>query len=217
MLNLINYPMASSPNNNIKSFVISLKNNDTSKRLTTRCVESLQNLKMPYQIWDAVDGTNGKNIYLPDHLKDKEYMSWIKQSNDRLSTSEIALFLTHYSLWAHCCTINEPIIILEHDAIFVKPYMHHKYPNTIYYLGHKDQIGKEISITWYFTRDSYFFMPQTHAYAIDPSAARNLISHAIRFGITAPVDNFMRMDIFTVVQDDFYAYQEEGEGTVIRL
>jgi len=31
----------------------------------------------------------------------------------------IACFMSHYRLWHHCIKINEPILILEHDAIFI--------------------------------------------------------------------------------------------------
>lgn len=215
MLNLMNLPIFVSPRNDIKAFVISLKNNSISENLTNRCVESLQNVNMPYEIWYGFDGTDGQNIITPDHLENKEYFSWIKRANDRLSTSEIALFLTHYSLWCHCCTLNEPIVILEHDAIMLKPYLYHKYINSINFLGHECQRKYEkIHPIWFFVNNSYFFMAQTHAYAIDPAAARNLISHTLKMGITSPVDNFMRMDVFTIVQDDLYAYQESGESII---
>jgi len=31
----------------------------------------------------------------------------------------IACFMSHYRLWHHCIKLNEPILILEHDAIFI--------------------------------------------------------------------------------------------------
>ena len=216
MLKLNNAPVFFPETGQIEAHIIHLENHKVSKELTERCVNSLEKINMPYNIWPAMDGTNGENIKLPEHLKEEKHISWIKQSNNKLSKSEVALFLTHYSLWAHCCTINKPIVVLEHDAIMVKPYTYHKYPNTIYYLGHSVQKNNEVHLGWNFENDSYFYIAYTHAYAIDPAAARNLLSHAIRFGITHPVDNFMRMDVFTVVQDDFYAYEENGEGTVIR-
>lgn len=210
MLNLQNAPTF----HDIKAYVIYLKNNNLSEKLKDRCVDSLTKINMPYETWNAFDGTDGKDIHVPDFLKDKDYISWLKRSNDRLTTSEIALFLTHFSLWAHCCTINKPIVILEHDAIMLKPYYEHRFINTIHYLGSKDQLNTGSIPIWYFVENSYFFMPASHAYAIDPSAARNLLSHAIKYGITDPVDNFIRMDIFSVIQNDFYAYEEAGESTI---
>jgi GR25 family glycosyltransferase involved in LPS biosynthesis len=215
MLNLTNLPIFKSERNDIKAFVISLENNTISQNLTKRCVESLNNVKMPYEIWYGLDGTDGKNIVIPEHLKNKEYLSWLKRANSTMSTSEIALFLTHFSLWSHCCTINEPIVILEHDAVMIKPYTYHKHINTINFLGHEVQLNKENThIVWYFIKDSYYFIPCAHAYAIDPPAARNLVSHAIKYGITCPADNFMRMDVFSIVQDDLYAHQISGESIV---
>lgn len=216
MIRLKNDPIFFSKREVVPAFVISLKGNSVSESLTNRCVDSLNKLNIPCEVWDAFDGTNGQDIVVPDHLKDKEYLSWIKQSNNRLTLTEISLFLSHFSLWAHCCTLNEPIVILEHDAIMVKPYIYHKYPNTIYYLGNSGQKDGSPNLNWFFVENSYFFLPQSHAYAIDPAAARNLISHTIKFGITDPIDNFVRMDIFSVVQDDFFAYEEPGETTVIK-
>ena len=216
MLNLVNQPIFCSVNSDIKAYVITLKNNNLSESLSNRCVDSLKNVGMSYSIWPAFDGTNGNDIFVPDHLKEKDFLSWIKLSNDRMTKSEIGLFLSHFSLWAHCCTINEPIVILEHDAIMVKPYKLHKYPNSIYYLGNELQDPSNPTMQWFFIRDSYYFMAQSHAYAIDPAMARNLVSHTIKYGITSPIDNFIRMDVFTVVQDDFYAYELPGKSTIIK-
>lgn len=216
MIRLNNNPIFFSKKEVVPAYVISLKGNTVSEKLTNRCIESLKQLNVPHEMWYAFDGTNGKDILVPEHLKDKDYLSWIKQSNNDLTLTEISLFLSHFSLWAHCCTINEPIVILEHDAIMVKPYSFHKYPNTIYYLGNKDQKDKSPNLNWYFIEKSYYFLAQSHAYAIDPAVAKNLISHAIKFGITDPIDNFIRMDIFSVVQDDFFAYEQPGESTVLK-
>lgn len=216
MLNLQNSPIFFSKTNSINAYVITLENNNISLELSKRCVTSLEKINMPYRIWFAADGTSDEQIILPKHLKQEKHLSWIKQSNNKLSKSEVALFLTHFSLWAHCCTINEPIVVLEHDAVMVKPYVYHKYPNSIYYLGHSVQRDNEVHLGWNYDDNSYFYIAFTHAYAIDPAAARNLLSYALKVGVIDPVDNFMRMDIFTVVQDDFYAYAEPGEGTVAR-
>jgi glycosyl transferase family 25 len=215
MYNFDNYPIFTATNNDIKAYIISLTNNELSQKLTKRCIESLNNVNMSYQIWDAIDGTDGQNLVFPEHLKNKEYFCWLKKANERITTSEIALFLTHFSLWVHCCNVNEPIVILEHDAIMVKKYEYHKFVNSIYYLGHEMQMNaNSIHTIWHFIHNSYYFMPYTHAYAIDPPAARNLISHAIKFGLISPVDNFMRMDVFSIVQDDFYAYQKQEGSTI---
>ena len=218
MLNLFASPIFTNKNNNVEAYIISLKDHEVSKKMTERCIQSLNEIGMPHHLWYAFDGTNGQDIIIPDHLKNEKYLSWIKQSNENLSTSEIALFLTHISLWAHCCTINEPIVILEHDAIMVKPYTYHRHLNSIYYLGcDLQKESKSGHIVWQFIKNSYLSIAYAHAYAIDPFMAKNLLSHVIKHGMTGPVDNFMRMDIFTVVQDDFFAYQEPGEGTVVRL
>jgi hypothetical protein len=57
-------------------------------------------------------------------------------------------------------------------------------------------------------------MCRAHAYAIDPPIARNLLSTAIREGMTKTLDVFIRCDIFAIVQDGMYAYDERGISTI---
>ena len=38
----------------------------------------------------------------------------------QLSPAELGCFLSHYRLWQLCCELNQPIIILEHDAKLVR-------------------------------------------------------------------------------------------------
>lgn len=204
---------------NINAYIISLKNNDISKRLTERCINSCNSVGMNNSIWYAFDGT-GQDIIVPDHLKEKDYINWIKISNDKLSKSEIGLFLTHFSLWAHCMTIQKPIVILEHDAIMIKKYSKHKGTNVIHYLGYRQFYEENVSIDvlppYLFIKNSYNSIAYTHGYAIDPNSAKNLFSEALIEGINKPIDNFMRIDKFCVIQLDTYAYQQEDVSTIVK-
>jgi hypothetical protein len=49
---------------------------------------------------------------------------------------------------------------------------------------------------------------RAHAYAIDPVAAKNLVSHVIKYGIYESLDIYMRSDIFPIVQHGFFAYDD---------
>lgn len=219
---LQNSPVFKPKENDIQAYIISLKNNKLSEEMTNRCIKSLQNVNMCYNIWDAFDGTNGQDIIVPEKLRNKDYLSWIKLYNGHMSLSEISCFLSHFSLWIHCCTINEPIVILEHDAIMLKPYKFHRYPNSCYYLGNELQVNNSYVYDWSYAGFTdcpmvSYYMTGTHAYAIDPAAAKNLFTHAIKYGITEPVDKFIRMDRFTIVQDDLYAQNLPSESTISHL
>jgi glycosyl transferase family 25 len=201
-----------------EAYVITLKDNAISETMSKRCQESCIAVQMPYQIWYAIDGT-GPDYVIPDHLKTKSFLSWIKQANDKLTRAEIATFITHLSLWEHCMTINKPIVILEHDAVMIKKYDFHRCVNMVYYLGskkiYKDENNlKNLIPPWYQIRDSYNFINCAHAYAIDPFMAKNLFCDAIKNGIIAPVDNFIRVDKYCVVQQERFAYEESGISTI---
>ena len=121
------------------AYIITIKGNRISEEMSARCQESCRQVGQPFQIWDAFDGTDQKNVFYPDHAKEKDQYRWLKQMNDRLTIGELATILSHFSLWSHCVTIDQPIVILEHDAIMVKKYSAHDGWNQINYLGNLQQ------------------------------------------------------------------------------
>jgi hypothetical protein len=209
-----------SDNRQIESaYIIAVKGNNESEKLAFRSLESCRAVDQDAKLWRAFDGTNRTDIIVPPHLEHQEYIRWIKQPNDKYSTSQIAVFFSHLSLWSHCASIDRPIIILEHDAILIKKLHQHNYYNCIQYLGNKEYyennkvpIGLPPHGSIY--NGHWRFICRAHAYAIDPPIARNLLSYAIREGMTKTLDVFIRCDIFAIVQDGMYAYDERGMSTI---
>jgi GR25 family glycosyltransferase involved in LPS biosynthesis len=199
----------------VDAYIITLKNNKISEKLSKRCQESCIVAGQPFKIWEAFDGTSGE-IYYPEHLVGQEHFKFLKQINDRLTVTEIATILSHYSLWAHCVSIDIPIVILEHDAIMYKKYVWHDGWNQINYLGNYTQIetGWPSFPPHSSATKNYKFICRAHAYAIDPAIARQLISHVIKFGLSAPADMLIRADIFPIVQTGFYAFDAPEETTI---
>lgn len=199
------------------AYIITVKNHPVSERMSARCQESCVSVGQPYVVWDAFDGTDGKEIYYPDHAKDQDHYRFLKLMNDRLTIGERAAVLSHYSLWAHCVALDVPIVVLEHDSIMVRPYKAHDGFNQINYLGNQQQYeqGKWPSFPPHSAANTNWkFICRAHAYAIDPAVARSLISHLIKFGISAPADMLIRADIFPIVQTGFYAFDAPGETTI---
>lgn len=201
------------------AYIITLKGNSESERLATRCLTSCKEVGMKGVLWEAFDGTVEGVLKTPDHLKNQVYLSWLKRPNDRLSTSQLGVFYSHYSLWAHCAYIDQPIVILEHDAVMVKPFLWHDYYNSIHFLGCKEQYENTLRVQHTPPHGSIYngnwrFICRAHAYAIDPPIARNLLSYAVREGITKTLDVFIRSDLFAIVQDDLYAYDLRGISTI---
>ena len=208
-----------SDNRQVESaYIITLKGNDISRGMAQRCYASCVQVDMPVKLWQAFDGT-GDDIIVPPQVQDQQYIRWIKQPNDKYSNSQIAVFFSHLSLWAHCAAIDQPIVILEHDAVVLQKLKQHNFYNCIQYLGSKEQqvsnrvpIGLPPHGSIY--NGHWRFICRAHAYAIDPPVARNLLSYAIREGITKTLDVFIRCDIFAIVQDGIYAYDERGISTI---
>jgi len=199
------------------AYIITLTGNETSQRLSQRCQLSCVEAQQPYKIWEAFDGTSHTHITYPEHAVGKPHYKWLKQMNDKLRLTEVATILSHFSLWSHCVEIDQPIVILEHDAVMVSPYSRHPGFNQINYLGNYEQ--------WVDQRypdfpphaaatDNNRFICRAHAYAVDPYIARQLVSHVIRFGLSAPADMLIRVDLFNIVQTGFYAYDVPGETTI---
>lgn len=201
------------------AYIITIRGNKDSESLAARCIESCESVNQPYKLWQAFDGTNGKDVLIPPHLEDQLYIRWVKQPNNKYSTSQIGVFFSHLSLWAHCAAIDHPIIILEHDAIMSQKLERHNFYNCIQYLGSKEQVISNKVPVGIPPHGSIYnghwrFICRGHAYAIDPPIARNLLSYAIREGMTKTLDVFMRCDIFSIIQDGFYAYDERGISTI---
>ena len=215
------------------TYIISLKGNEVSERLTQQCYESCQKIGQPnVNIFPAFDATDspvkvqkhdyGKpigelgTIKVPEFLKNQAFINFLRLRRSNLLMTQIACFLSHYSLWCMCLDKDRPIVILEHDAVMVKQYLRHNYLNNIVYLGGYEQIEGSLhsndSIPPHATDQHGLdrFICRAHAYAIDPAIAKNLVAYSIHHGIITTADAIMRCDMFGIVQDGVYAYDNPG-------
>lgn len=204
------------------AYILRLPKHPISKELSERCKFSCDKVEMPVKFWDAFDGTDRKNVLVPEHLKNQDHIKWLKVHKTDISTTQVAIIMSHYSLWCHCIAIDKPIVILEHDAIMIKPFLRFGFYNMIQFLGCIEQIKGSLPVyklpphaSWYEGR--LRFICRAHAYAIDPQVAKNLVSHIIKVGIITTADVFMRSDLFGIIQDDVYAYDLAGQTTNIEL
>ena len=70
-----------------------------------------------YELFKAVDGYEIDYDYLLSQQFDIEH-NWIDPIlNTRLTKGEVGCFLSHWRIWEECVRIDEPILILEDDAI----------------------------------------------------------------------------------------------------
>lgn len=213
ILNSLNYNVDL---DNPIAHIITIKDHQLSEQYSQRAQLSCQRINQPYQVWDAFS-VRDNQIIIPEHAIGQDHYKWLKQINDRLTTTEVACVLSHYSLWAKCVADNKAMVILEHDAIMVKPYTYHDAWNQIAYLGNLEQYkaNKWASFPIMATAaPNYRFICRAHAYAIDPIVARQMIAHVLRVGIEAPADMIIRTDLFNIVQKDFHAFDLPGETSI---
>jgi hypothetical protein len=198
-----------------KAYIIRVKGHEVSEQKASECAASCRKVGMPYDFWDAYDGT-GDTIITPSHHN--IVMDLIKIMDHYMTKGEVACALSHISLWAKCIQQDKPLVVLEHDAIMVKPFLEHATIGTLCYLGGREQakFGWPVYPTPPHASEgpNYHFICRAHAYSIDPQSAKNLLAYVIKYGLTGPLDIIMRTDLFPVVQFDLCAYDEDN-GTKV--
>lgn len=129
--------------NRMKSYIISMVNHHESTVSTRRLLQSIETTKSNLQpfIFPAITPQNldetivqlfGKSVApniewtYPTTAEENRYdiksglqLSYYPTKDIR---KRISCTLSHYSLWLHCYQIEEPILILEHDAFFTKKF-----------------------------------------------------------------------------------------------
>lgn len=207
-------------NTNVEgAYIIHVPGNDISVNMAQRCLASCKKLNYNASLYEGFDGT-GSELKIPEHCKNQSWYKWLKVTDHYQSLAEIACSLSHISLWVKCMELDRPIVILEHDAIMVKPYNIHSVYNAIVYLGSIDNLRnpgleKKTLIPMHSVINrNWNFINRAHAYAIDPAAARKLFTCVLSRGIYESADVMIRADDVAIIQTDFYAYELIGETTI---
>ena len=220
------------------TYIISIQGNKVSEQLTQQCLASCKEVGQPnVQVFPAFDATGSKikvqqhdlglpvgelgSIKVPEFLQGQAFLNFLRLKRCDLLMTQIACFLSHYSLWCMCLDKDMPIVILEHDAVMVKPFLRHNYLNNIVYLGGSEQKAGSLRDTDTIPPHASDqqgldrFICRAHAYSIDPIMAKNLVSYAIHHGIITTADAMMRFDMFGIVQDGVYAYDNPHDLSTI--
>ena len=222
------------------TYIISIQGNKVSEQLTQQCLASCEKVGQPnVNVFPAFDATGSKikvqqhdlglpvgelgSIKVPEFLQGQAFLNFLRLKRCDLLMTQIACFLSHYSLWCMCLDKDRPIVILEHDAVMVKPFLRHNYLNNIVYLGGSEQKNGSLRDTDTIPPHASDqqgldrFICRAHAYSIDPIMAKNLVSYAIHHGIITTADAMMRYDMFGIVQNGVYAYDNPHDQSTITL
>lgn len=201
------------------AYIIHVPTNYNSYDMALRCLESCKKINYKASLYEGFDGT-GSELIIPEHLKNQSWYKWLKVTDHLQSLGEVACSLSHISLWVKCMELDRPIVILEHDAIMVKPYLIHQVYNGLVYLGSVENLRDPTLEQNLIPRHSainknWNFINRAHAYSIDPAAARKLFTCVLSRGIYESADVMIRADDVAIIQTGFYAYELVGE-TIIK-
>lgn len=116
----------------MKAFVITLKNNSYSNEVADRCIKSAAKFNLVVEKFYGVDREQAKQFMNDEGLE----WSWANNDTEIMmcektglrmhpygSTdvrAKIGCSMSHYALWKKCVELNEPILILEHDSVFLR-------------------------------------------------------------------------------------------------
>lgn len=182
----------------MKGFVITITHNERSviSSNTTRITAEEQGLR-DIEVFPAVTPKTGWKHILPYENKFNECMK---------PDSVGACFASHYLLWKKCIELDEPILILEHDAIVIDKLPQHAIENfdKCLNLGRPSYI-RPAHMTYDEPKTglqplSQKHMMGHHAYAIRPEAAKIFVEDCKHRPLT-PNDVWMDKDTYPWLQE----------------
>ena len=113
----------------MKSFVITLRGHEYSERVAQRCIDSAFGLEI--ERFDAVTANEAQTVMHDHGLR----WTWANNNTSRAVCpitglkqhkygrldAKIGCSMSHYLLWKMCAAQDETFLILEHDAVFIRP------------------------------------------------------------------------------------------------
>jgi GR25 family glycosyltransferase involved in LPS biosynthesis len=111
----------------MKAFVITVKGNKESEEAAAECIRSSDRVNdFTIKKFDAYTKdetrTYGLKWNYPWEQKIVDFKSGLllQPYPTVIREKRIGCFLSHWKLWTECFNLNEPFLILEHDAVFLK-------------------------------------------------------------------------------------------------
>ena len=186
------------------AYVITIKGHAQSEEAAARCIESSKKYNIHVDNFWAVTPTNTD---LKQKLKAEGIpIQGFTEKYSRLDNC-IAAFLSHYSLWQRAIDINDIVLVLEHDAVFVD-----KLPDSI--AGDITSFGApsygkfKQPVNGYGPLISKQYLPGAHAYTVTPTGARMLVERAKHNA--EPTDVFIDNKKFPGVIQEYYPWPVEA-------
>lgn len=191
----------------MKYYVITIMDNPQSVQSAEKCIKSGTRYGHKIVKWKATTPSDNIDSKFDSYGLPKQFFMNSKYSREDRAMSA---FFSHFSLWSNCVKDNETYAIFEHDAIVTAPvpdipfsgcmnigtpsYGSFTVPSTI---GKGPLVSKR-------------YFPGAHAYLINPSGARKLISAAKMYA--APTDIFLHVDHFSFLEE-YYPWVAEARDS----
>jgi len=99
----------------MKSYIIRLKNNQHSERMSAECVGQAKKFNLDVEYFDGINGNDAD-----DFFQSEEINRWYKFKNKMNRPGVKGCAASHYCLWKTCVDLNETLLILEHDAFMIR-------------------------------------------------------------------------------------------------
>jgi GR25 family glycosyltransferase involved in LPS biosynthesis len=183
----------------MQAFVIILEESEHSRKVGAEAIAAANRFGINTKVHPGVLGYNAPEKF-------REY------GISRFLTRDIidnpghqGCFLSHFELWMRCVKLNEPIIILEHDGVFIRPLPDNlldKFdgvlklePYDVFVDSYEGKVDASLNDpvdvwhpparnTWHGVGE---FLWGAYGYIVKPNAALELIQFARRIG-AAPTD-----------------------------
>ena len=186
-----------------KKFIITLTRLPQSVQVAKRCIESARRHDEHHglEIFPAVSKFEALDFFIRHGLSWYQLEENINRKKNPLS--EMGCFASHYMLWKRCVEIAEPIIILEHDTMFLSPIPSLKFKHVIslaqaLYMPPRIRVG---AIKQPRPREVFHPMRRLdtgHCYAITPEGA-NLLLRAAKHRLVLPADAFIQKELLDIL------------------
>jgi hypothetical protein len=157
----------------ITAYIITDIHSQFSSNLARETSARLDQYQWQYKIWPAVNGFQ---------LTDRD---WLQQGISLLPRGKTidrpgawGCIHSHYTLWQHCLDINEPMVVLEHDALAQSSYPEElDLDQGVCKLWATHSLRRN-AVTGTWSRGSW-------AYTLTPAQAESLVAFSRKYGVQA--------------------------------
>jgi hypothetical protein len=179
-----------------KTFVIAIKGHSVSEAQLNDCLTSAEKFNWNVEVFWGVDG---RTITHDTWINEGVFPRLDKPTMNKPGVQ--GCFLSHWSLWKKCLELNEPIIVLEHDAVIQGPWQTLQLTDSIVKL-HRYYKQKNPK----YDDDTGLWSASGHAYCLSPKHANILIEF---------VKNKGAFEVDRIIGDKVISFKHLGKPSLI--